>query len=171
MNDSDRDELQRVRRRAELCGEDSLNDLDRWRLRKARDEDEQTSQRKAVDQGRDDAVEKLRAEMRQELATLREEMIARHEAALEAAGEVIGQYSDKTFDLAERTIKEMRDLLTVAMERKYGELMGRIDAMLPDYRSRSRSEKRFEFASEKDDGDLLNNLPSPDKIIHKTRVN
>jgi hypothetical protein len=31
-----KDETARVRRQAELCGEDSLNDLDRWRLRNAR---------------------------------------------------------------------------------------------------------------------------------------
>jgi hypothetical protein len=49
--------------------------------------------------------------------------------------------------------------------------MGRIDAMLPDHRSQSRSEKRFEFASEKDDSDLLNDLPSPGEIVRKTRMN
>jgi hypothetical protein len=171
MINSDRDELQRVRRQAELCGEDNLNALDKWRLRQARDEDERARRRKAADQEREDAVQQLRAEMQQELAAIRAEMHELHEAALEAAGEVIGQYSDKTFNLAEKAITEMRDMLTTASARQYGELMGRLDAMLPEHRSRARSEKRFEFASEKDGGDLLNDLPSPGEIIHKTRVN
>jgi len=171
MNGYDRAEFERVKGQAKLYGEDSLNSLDKWRLRRSRDEDERDGERARARQAEPSEVERLRAEMQQEIAAVRAEMVERHEAALEAAGAVIGEYSDKTFDLAERTIKEVRDLLTVTVERRFGELMGRIDAMLPDHRSRSRSEKRFEFASEKDDSDLLNDLPSPGEIVRKTRIN
>jgi hypothetical protein len=171
MNDYDRVEFERVKRQAALYGEDSLNDLDKWRLHRSRDEDERDKERVRARQIEQSEVEQLRAEMQRELAALRAEMVERHEAALEAAGEVVGQYADKTFELAERTIKAVRDLLTVTIERRFGELMGRIDAMLPDHRSQSRSEKRFEFASEKDDSDLLNDLPSPGEIVRKPRAN
>ena len=116
MNGYDRAEFERVKGQAKLYGEDSLNSLDKWRLRRSRDEDERDGERARARQAEPSEVERLRAEMQQEIAAVRAEMVERHEAALEAAGAVIGEYSDKTFDLAERTIKEVRDLLTVTMK-------------------------------------------------------
>jgi hypothetical protein len=44
---SDQGENKRVLGQAKLCGEDSLNDLDKWRLRGARDEEARAERRRA----------------------------------------------------------------------------------------------------------------------------
>ena len=62
---SDQDENERVLRQARLLGEGSLNDLDRWRLRGARAEEERAKQQAEERKQRSDAVEVLRAELRQ----------------------------------------------------------------------------------------------------------
>jgi hypothetical protein len=180
MNDSDRsDERDHLLRRARLLGDDAV---DPHRLRSARDEAARASKRKAEEreQQRAREIDWLRksapsndeiSALREEIANLRAEMIARHEAACVVAGEALGDFSDKAVNLMDKTVNEVRDMLTTEIARKFGEVQGRIDAMLPDHRSRDRSEKRFEFASEKDDGDLLHDVPGPSGVLRKTRMN
>jgi hypothetical protein len=60
----------------------------------------------------------------------------------------------------EKLVRDIQNKLTVAIERRFGELMGRLDTILPD--SRSRAEKTFKFSSERDDG--INDLPDPGDI-------
>jgi hypothetical protein len=103
-----------------------------------------------------DAVDRLRAEMQRELSELRSEMCRRAEMQLEAVGEAIGDYSDKTVDHVEKLIKQVEGQLWIAIERRFGELMGRIDAILPD--ARPRSTKDFKFNNERDD---VVDLPNP----------
>jgi hypothetical protein len=102
-----------------------------------------------------DAVAGLRAEMREEIANLRAEVYRLHEVAIEATGEGIGVYADKVIDRAEAMIREIRDLLTVAIERRFGELMGRMDALASGASPRS---KGFKFANEDDN---VADLPNP----------
>ena len=103
-----------------------------------------------------DAVDQLRAEMQRELANRRGEVHRQSEVRLEAVGEVIGEYSDRTIDHVEKLIKQIESQLWVAIERRFGELMGRIDAILPD--ARARSTKDFKSANEHDD---IVDLPNP----------
>jgi hypothetical protein len=150
------------RNRAKLLGPDNLNALDRWRADNARREEEFAHQRQAEERERQrreesNAVDRLRAEMWQELANLRSEMHSQHEVALEAAGEAIGEFSNKTVDHVEKLIKQIESQLFVTIERRFGELMGRIDAIAPDTRSRS---KGFKFSNERDDGGVID-MPNP----------
>jgi len=106
----------------------------------------------------------LRSEMQAELASLRAEMEAQKQLVLDATGEALGQISNKTCDLAERQINNLQRELTTTIARHYGELAGRIDAVLatsPDARPRS---KDFKFSNERDDGVI--DMPSP--LIRKT---
>ena len=109
-------------------------------------------------------VAALRSEMQAELASLRAEMEAQKQLVLDATGEALGQISNKTCDLAERQINNLQRELTTTIARHYGELAGRIDAVLatsPDARRRS---KDFKFSNERDDGVI--DMPSP--LIRKT---
>jgi len=102
--------------------------------------------------------------MQAELASLRAEMEAQKQLVLDATGEALGQISNKTCDLAERQINNLQRELTTTIARHYGELAGRIDAVLatsPDARPRS---KDFKFSNERDDGVI--DMPSP--LIRKT---
>jgi hypothetical protein len=167
-------EDQRVRTQAALHGEDNLNTLDRWRLENLRDVDERKAEaRMQQRQAEQSAVDQLRAEVQevqQEIASLRAERLQEREFVFEVVGTAIGEFSNKQLDHVEKAIKEIRNMLSVAIERRYGELMGRIDAILPDHRS--RAEKSFKFSSERTDGgNLLNDLPDPGEIVRKIKMN
>jgi len=167
---SDDRETARVLRQAKLLGEDSLNDLDRWRLRHARDEEERAAQRRAEEcapqqRERQTTVDELRAEM----ADIRAETNRLHDVVLEAVGEVLGEGSNKTCDLIEKAVRDLQREMTASIARHYGELMGRIDIIAPEVRPRAN--KDFKFAAERDDGDALNDLPDPHSIVRKTTVN
>jgi hypothetical protein len=116
---------------------------------------------------RDAAIDQLRAELRQEVANLRSEMEAQKQLLLDATGQALGELSNKTCDLAERQINDLQRELTTTIARHYGELAGRIDAVLatlPDARPRS---KDFKFSNERDDG--IVDMPSP--LVRKTTFN
>jgi hypothetical protein len=116
---------------------------------------------------RDAAIDQLRAELRQEVANLRSEMEAQKQLLLDATGQALGEISNKTCDLAERQINDLQRELTTTIARHYGELAGRIDAVLatlPDARPRS---KDFKFSNERDDGVV--DMPSP--LTRKTTFN
>jgi hypothetical protein len=86
---------------------------------------------------------------------------------MEATGEALGTYGNRIADHTEKLVRDIQNELQVAIERRFGEIMGRLDAILPD--TTRRAEKTFKFATE-DDGDIVNDLPNP-SIVRKTTVN
>ena len=143
------------RTRLNLMGPDSLNETDKWRMQNAQRDEELTRQRRANKHERQQSeqqcvVDQLRAEMRREIGALRDEMLGLHEAATEASGEVIGDYSNRVRDVMHEAIKELK----TEVAQKFGELMGRIDA-LSGAPSRAKS---FKFANEDDN---VAHLPNP----------
>jgi hypothetical protein len=80
-------------------------------------------------------------------------------------------YGDKIAAHTEKLVRDIQNELQVAIERRFGEIMGRLDAILPDTHSRSQPTKDFKFSSERDDGDVVNDLPDPRSIVRKTTVN
>src|SRR5262245_33880229 len=128
----------------------------KWRRDAIRDEEARRAAKREQQQREEqNAVAGLRAEMQQEIANLRAEVHQLHELALAACGEVIGDYSNKIRDCGERAIRDMQTLLA----QRFGELQGRIDAVLSDPRSRPRPTKDFRFANEHE-GDATD-LPNP----------
>jgi regulator of protease activity HflC (stomatin/prohibitin superfamily) len=96
----------------------------------------------------------LRAELQREIATLRAEMTQQSNLMLEAAGQALGDISNKILDRVEAAVNKLEGDL----RRQFGEAMGRLDAIAPDARSRS---KDFKFAGERDaDSDPVD-LPNP----------
>ena len=94
----------------------------------------------------------LRAELQQEIANLRAEMLQLHEVQIEATGTTLGEYGGKIYDHFQKAIRELQSEVFSEIARKFGEAMGRLDAVALDARSRS---KRYEFANERDDGDVV----------------
>ena len=183
MTEHDRREHERVLREAALRGEDSLNQLDKWRLKQARAEEARVAQHRAerrteerrrerdwiTKSAQDSEIEALRAELRQAIADVNAKIEYQHEVILEAVGEALGQVSNKTCEWAEKLIHELKNEMITSVARVHGEMMGRIDNLLPEPRAREKSE--FKFASERDDGDILNDLPKPGDIVRKTKLN
>ncbi|HVI63028.1 MAG TPA: hypothetical protein VM910_10655 [Bradyrhizobium sp.] len=77
-------------------------------------------------------------------------------------------YGDKIAAHTEKLVRDIQNELTVAIERRFGELMGRLDAILPD--NTRRAEKTFRFSSERDDGEIVD-LPNPLGVVRKTTIN
>jgi DNA anti-recombination protein RmuC len=94
---------------------------------------------------RHDAVAKLRAEMQQEIATLRAELAQSHDVLIEAAGFALGKTHDKLLSVIEARMKEIADEFT-DLARKLAELAGRLDALVP----MEPRERSFKFANEPD---------------------
>jgi hypothetical protein len=167
---SDDRETARALRQAKLLGEDSLNDLDRWRLRHARDEEERAARGWAEERGKQQHETRTMAEqLRAEMADIRAEMDRLHEMMLEAVGTAIGEVSNKTLDCAEKAIRDLQREFITELARTRGELTGRIDHLMPEPRARAKSE--FKFAAERDDSDIVNDLPDPRSIVRKTTIN
>jgi len=100
------------------------------------------------------SIDQLRAEVQREIAALRSEMTQQGNLMLEAAGQALGEISNKILDRVEGTVNKLESDL----RRQFGEAMGRIDAIAPDARSRS---KDFKFVGERDaDSDPVD-LPNP----------
>lgn len=89
-------------------------------------------------------VDQLRAELQREITALRSEMAQQKELIFDAVGQALGEISNKVCDRFEASINKLEG----DVRRQFGEAMGRIDALAPDVRSRS---KRYEFANERDD--------------------
>jgi len=147
------------RSQAALFGENSLNALDRWRMNNARDEEERAQQR----QQERNEVEALRVEMGGELTRLRDEIEQQREMQIEVVGTALGEYGDKILDRAEQFTREIQRELFTLVEKRFAELAGRLDAVLPDARSRSTK-----FASERNESDVID-LPNP--LVRKTTLN
>ena len=133
----------------------------------ADEERRQSGKRERQHLERDAAIDQLRAELRQEVANLRAEMETQKQFLMDVTGQALGELSNKTCDLAERQINDLQRELTTTIARHYGELAGRIDALLatsPDARPRS---KDFKFSNERDDG--IVDMPSP--LVRKTTFN
>src|SRR5215471_16187278 len=113
-----------------------------------------------------DTVAHLRADMQHEIANLRAEMQHQREFLLNAVGQALGEISNKMCDRAEASIAKLENEIA----RKFGETMGRLDALAPDVRSRS---KRYEFANERgDEQKAIIDLPNPlTPVIRKTTLN
>jgi hypothetical protein len=127
-----------ARERRELAERDA-----EWaRARQQRQREERREQR--------DALDELRAELRDEVAKLRNELNAQHECQIAATGEALGETIKDMHD----AIKKIETELFGLVERRFGELMGRLDGILPD----SPRPKDFKFASERDD---VLDLPNP----------
>jgi DNA anti-recombination protein RmuC len=118
---------------------------------------------KVEESARDD---QLRAELQREIATLRAEMVQQSNLMLEAAGQALGDISNKILDRVEGAVDKIESELRILTERRFGEAMGRLDAILPD-RPRPRPTKDFRFANETDDGVV--DLPNP--LVYKTTMN
>jgi hypothetical protein len=167
---NERDESERVLRQAKLLGEDSLNSLDRWRLRQVREEEARAAQKRAEERAQQQHETRTTAEqLRAEMADIRAEMNRLHDVVLEATGSALGEISNKTCDWAEKLIRELQGEMTTSIARVHGELMGRIDNLMPEPRARAKFE--FKFAAERDDSDIVNDLPDPRSIVRKTTIN
>jgi hypothetical protein len=164
MNDSDRKENERVLRAAKLGGEDSLNALDRWRLRDARAQEERVNKRRAEDRERERAwmreqeqkhseVAALRTELQQAIADVRSEIDQRQEFMMEVVGTALGEFGGKVADNYEKLVRDTHTELLKLVERRFAETQAHIEAILPDVRS--RESKSFRFASERTDDDVI----------------
>jgi hypothetical protein len=131
-------------------------------LRRWREEAEQREQeiahakRQRQRAERSARIDELRAELHQHVADLRNELAAQHEVLIEATGQALGQITDKIATDLEASISKVQTELFGAIERRFGELMGRLDGFLPE---RPRP-KDFKFAGERD-GDGPLDLPNP----------
>jgi hypothetical protein len=114
---------------------------------------------KLEERARDDL---LRAELQREIATLRAEMTQQSNLMLEAAGQALGDISNKILDRVEGMVNRIESDL----RRRFGEAMGRIDA-IAGAPTRSQSTKDFRFANERSD-DVVD-LPNP--LVRKVTVN
>ena len=108
------------------------------------------------------SIDQLRAEVQREIAALRSEMTQQGNLMLEAAGQALGEISNKILDRVEGTVNKLESDL----RRQFGEAMGRIDA-LAGAPTRSQSTKDFRFANETHDGVV--DLPNP--LVYKTTMN
>jgi hypothetical protein len=111
------------------------------------------------------SIEQLRGEVQREIAALRAEMSQQSETMLEAAGQALGDISNKILDRVESAVNKLESDL----RRQFGEAMGRIDALAPDGRARS---KEYKFANERDDEKGVVDLPNPlTPLVRKVTMN
>jgi DNA repair exonuclease SbcCD ATPase subunit len=115
------------------------------RAKRQRQREERREQHAAVD------------ELRAEIDALRRDYDRRYEVQMEAIGQVIGETADHVAD----AIKKIQNELFGLVERRFGELIGRIEALTPGERSRN-----FKFANEPEDVvDLPNPLPPRRRVL------
>jgi hypothetical protein len=127
---------QRLRERRELEERDA-----EWaRAKRQRQREEQRVQHDAVDA------------VRAEVDALRQECDQRYEGQMDAIGRALGETVNDLHDV----IKQVQNELFALVERRFGELMGRLDGILPE---RPRP-KDFKFAGERDDNSPVD-LPNP----------
>jgi DNA repair exonuclease SbcCD ATPase subunit len=101
------------------------------RAKRQRQREEQRPRRNEID------------ELRREIEALRADIAARHEGVGQALGAIRGQAIDHARD----AVKEVENRLLGVVERRFGELLGRLDALEPQ----ERRAKDFKFANEKVD--------------------
>lgn len=130
----------------------------------------------------------LRRQQKQDVVTLEDRLSSLEDrlSALEQAVAEISPLANGVVEFSNAATKRLANIeglldalerkLHVSIERRYGEIQGRLDAIAPDARSRS---KEYRFANEKDDaversaGEVVD-LPNPlsrRPVIHKTKMN
>jgi hypothetical protein len=130
----------------------------KWRRDAIRDEEARRAAKREQQQREEqNAVAQLRAEVQQEVANLRAEMQQLHEVHIEVTGTTLGEYGDKIYDHFQKAIRELHNDVFSEIAQKFGEAMGRLDALVSGAPSRS---KGFKFANEPDD-DNVADLPNP----------
>jgi hypothetical protein len=144
-------------------------------LRKWREWHDEQEARFAEERAREERrasgeIEILRNELHAEIAAVRAEVDRQAEVHCEAVGEVIGTLQGEVADHVERVLKDIQSQyrgvegeLFRLVERRFGELAGRLDALAPDAKSRAKGE--FQFANERPERDdepveLPNPLPT-----------
>jgi hypothetical protein len=159
MSRNDRDDG-RLRAQVRLLGEGSLNALDQVRWQDVCDREQRTERRQQSAQR--DAVERLRVEMWNELGNLRNELEQRFEARTEAVGTVIGESFDKVLDKAEQYTRDSQRDLFALVEKRFSELLARIDTIGSQAPREPRKDFRFagEEKSSRDDKTEPVELPS-----------
>jgi chromosome segregation ATPase len=127
---------QNLRDRREL----EKRDAEWARARRQRQREEQRAQYSEIDA------------LRAEIDALRQECDQRYDVQMAAIGRVLGEVTNDAHD----AIKKMQNELFTLVERRFGELMGRLDGILPE----SSRGKEFRFAGERDDNSPVD-LPNP----------
>jgi len=104
------------------------------------------------------SIDELRAEVQREIAALRAEMAQQSNLMFEAAGQALGDISNRILDRVEVSVKQIEHDL----HRSFGEVQGCIDALMPGASAGSKA----------DEGppDLPNPL-DPRPLKYKTTVN
>jgi hypothetical protein len=108
----------------------SLSDpdgLERWREKVQADE--QALRRERARERRVDTVAQLRTELLSEIASLRVEMMARHELQQEAVGQCLGEYAGEAESCLDKAIKRIESAFWTALERRFAELNARLDVL------------------------------------------
>jgi hypothetical protein len=80
---------------------------------------------------------------------------SQHEVQVQATGQALGEVQNEIIAHTNDLIGKIEHKLFTLVERRFGELMGRLDGFLPE---RPRP-KDFRFANERDDGPT--DLPNP----------
>jgi hypothetical protein len=91
-----------------------------------------------------DTIDVLRNELRAEIDALRQESDQRYDVQMKAIGQVIGETANHMDD----AITKVQNELFALVERRFGQLIGRIEVMVPGERG-----KDFKFADERDKGE------------------
>jgi hypothetical protein len=139
----------------------------KWRRDAIRQEEERRAAKRELRRSEEhNTVAHLRADMEHEIANLRAEMNRQRELVLEAAGQALGDISNRICDRVEKTVDKIESELRILTERRFGEAMGRLDA-LAGAPTRSQSTKDFRFANERSD-DVVD-LPNP--LVRRVTVN
>ena len=118
---------------------------------------EEAERRRREERQAQDTVEAVRTELMNEVAGLRDELKISRECITDATSEVIERIANKIFDEVDQKILAVETKLFDYAAKRFGELMGRIDAILPERRSFKR------FANESIADDELPNWRKPDK--------
>jgi DNA anti-recombination protein RmuC len=112
-----------------------------------------------------DAVDELRAELMAEIEAVRNDVAARYETLIQANGEALGLVQNEIVDYVHDAIKKIENELFGLVERRFGELMGRLDAFMPGERGKdfkfAGKDRSFKFASERESDDDVIDLPNP----------
>jgi hypothetical protein len=123
----------------------------------------------------------LRHQQKQDVATL-EDRLSSLEDRLSALEQTVAGIDPLTNGVVEFSnaatrrlaaieglLDELERKLQVSIERRFGEAMGRIDALAPDVRSRS---KEYKFANEREDEKGIVDLPNPlTPLVRKVTMN
>ena len=105
--------------------------LEKWKAAAEADEQERArAQRELRREQHIDSLTHLRVDMGAEFEAIRMEMTAQQELFSEAVGQVLEENADAAVACIERAVKKIHDELFSLIERRFGELSGRLDALM-----------------------------------------